>query len=219
MYLSWFLMIASAKESFINELGELRSKCDSLSKSTSNSQGGLNLKLAQNVLRKHEEQMTKMIADQKMKIQECQGILICKDRENEECFKKLQEEIHTFRKELEFKRLQLDKKFLELKQIEEMEEENDLSSKYLKDTDDLTDSIAKLEAHYNERVEEGKKLEALMESLKETDSPHPILSSKFIKTPRTMSNYKSPVIPSPRKKLKTSGVSASVPVTPSTPRR
>ena len=69
------------------------------------------------------------------------------------------------------------------------------------------------------RVEEGKKLEAQMESLKETDSPHPILSSKFIKTPRTMSNYKSPVIPSPRKKLKTSGVSASVPVTPSTPRR
>ena len=209
----------ATKESLINELGELRSKCDSLSKSTSNSQGGLNLKLAQNVLRKHEEQMTKMIADQKMKIQECQGILICKDRENEECFKKLQGEIHTFRKELEFKRLQLDKKFLELKQIEEMEEENDLSSKYLKDTDDLTNSIAKLEAHYNERVEEGKKLQAQMEFLKEADSPHPTPSSKFFKTPRTMSNYKSPVIPSPRKKLKTSGVSASVPVTPSTPRR
>ena len=105
-----------------------------MSKSTSNSQGGLNLKLAQNVLGKHEEQMAKMIADQKMKIQECQGILICKDRENEECFKKLQGEVHTFRKELEFKRLQLDKKFLEFNKIEEMEEENAFSSIYLKDS-------------------------------------------------------------------------------------
>ena len=207
------------KESLTKELRELQSKCDSLSKSTSNSQGGMNLKLAQNVLRKHEEQKTKMITDQKMKIQECQGFLICKDRENEECFKKLQGEVHNFRKELDFKRLQIDKKFLELKKIEEMEEESSLSSKYLKDSEDLTASIAKLEAHYNERVEEGKKLEAQMESLKETDSPHPTPSSKFFKTPRTMSSYKSPVIPSPRKKLKTSGVSASVPVTPSTPRR
>ena len=160
-----------------------------------------------------------MITDQKIQIQECQGFLICKDRENEECFKKLQGEVHNFRKELDFKRLQIDKKFLELKKIEEMEEESSLSSKYLKDSEDLTASIAKLEAHYNERVEEGKKLEAQMESLKETDSPHPTPSSKFFKTPRTMSSYKSPVIPSPRKKLKTSGVSASVPVTPSTPRR
>ena len=117
------------------------------------------------------------------------------------------------------KRLKLDKKFSELKQIEEIEEESSLSTKYLKDSEDLTASIAKLEAHYNERVEEGKKLEAQMESLKETDSSHPTPSSKFFKTPRTMSSYKSPVIPSPRKKLKTSGVSASVPVTPSTPRR
>ena len=211
--------IKATKESLINELRELQSKCESLSKSMSNSQGGMNLKLAQNVLRKHEEQMTKMIADQKMKIQECQGFLICKERDNEECFKKLQGEVHNIRKELKFKRLQLDKKFLELKQIEEMKEDSSLSSKYLKDTEDLTASIAKLEAHYNERVEEEKKLEAQMESLKETDSPHPTPSSKFFKTPRTMSSYKSPVIPSPRKKLKTSGVSASVPATPSTPRR
>ena len=60
-------------------------------------------------------------------------------------------------------------------------------------------SLQELEKHLKEREKEGAKLHTKLDSLKQTDSPAP--NSKFFKTPRSIFNYRSSTMPSPRKKM------------------
>merc|ERR1712110_1177622 len=163
------------KESLTLELSNVE---DQLSKSNkvALSQGDAkkNSKLVESVLKKFEKEKVTVQNELKYKVQEYKGILVCRDNDHNDSFKRL-----------------------------------------TKDVEEAKD-----------KEQEGAELLAKVDSLKKTDSPAP--SSKFFKTPRNLSIYRSPTMPSPRKKLAKDSKTAPVgdkgdgqasDIVPVTPRR
>merc|ERR1712110_515627 len=209
------------KESLTLELSNVE---DQLSKSNkvALSQGDAkkNSKLVESVLKKFEKEKVTVQNELKYKVQEYKGILVCRDNDHNDSFKRLTKDVEEAKAREEALSRQLQKAQEELKRIEEADVINDK----MKALEERRTSLQKLRSHLKDKEQEGAELLAKVDSLKKTDSPAP--SSKFFKTPRNLSIYRSPTMPSPRKKLakdlKTSPVgdkgdgqaSDIVPVTP-----
>ena len=103
---------------------------------------------------------------------------------------------------------------VDLEKIDEDEDINDEAFKVLNQVEEAKNNLAALERHLKDR-KEGTKLESQLDNLKQYDSPNP--AGKFFKTPRSQALpfYKSPIVPSPRKKMAIGDVKTP----PSTPRR
>lgn len=139
------------------------------------------------------------------------------DNDHNDSFKRLTKDVEEAKAREEALSHQLQEAQEEFRRLEEADDK-------MKALEERRSSLQKLQSHLKDKEQEGVKLLAKIDSLKQTDSPAP--SSKFFKTPRNLSIYRSPIMPSPRKKLakdsKTSSVgdkgdgeaSDIVPVTP-----
>ena len=156
---------------------------------------GQNLKLTESVLKKFEKEKAKVETELKANVQEYNGILICRNSENNDSFKNLTIDVQKVKTQEELMYCQLQKALTDLLRMEKsvnlVEETSALEGK--------KSSLQELEKHLKEREQEGAKLHTKLDSLKQTDSPAP--NSKFFKTPRSIFNYRSSTMPSPRKKM------------------
>ena len=174
------------------------------------------LRASQSVIDQLEDFKSKLTSEHKLMVREYEGTLICKERENERLLKDLQDDIERLSKNFESNSTKLEILMVDLEKIDENVDVNDEASKVLNQVEEAKNSLAALERHLKDRKEEGTKLESQLENLKQyDDSPNP--SGRFFKTPRSQALpfYKSPIIPSPRKKMATGDVKTP----PSTPRR
>ena len=156
---------------------------------------GQNLKLTESVLKKFEKEKAKVETELKASVQEYNGILICRNSENNDSFKNLTIDVQKVKTQEELMYCQLQKALTDLLRMEKsvnlVEETSALEGK--------KSFLQELEKHLKEREQEGAKLNTKLDSLKQTDSPAP--NSKFFKTPRSIFNYRSSTMPSPRKKM------------------
>ena len=201
----------NAKDSDITletELSNVSSKGDgSLSQS--------NLRVSQSVIDQLEDHKAKLASDHKLMVREYEGTLICKEREKEKSLKDLKDDIDKLNKNLESNSSKIEFLMMELNKVDEDEDQNE-ASKVLKQVEEVKTSLVALETHLKERREEGSKLELQLENLKEYETPNP--EGRFFKTPKTQATpcYKSPIMPSPRKKI---ALGSSVKTPPATPKR
>ena len=173
-------------------------------------------RVSQSVIDQQEDFKSKLTSEHRIMVREYEGTLICKERENEKSLKDLKDDIERLSKSLESNSTKLKVLMADLEKIDEDEDMNDGAFKIFNQVEEAKNSLTSLERHLKERREEGTKLESQLENLKQYDSPNP--AGRFFKTPRTQAlpSYKSPIIPSPRKKMATGD---SVKTPPSTPRR
>merc|ERR1712025_782321 len=172
-------------------------------------------RVSQSVIDQQEDFKSKLTSEHRIMVREYAGTLICKERENEKSLKDLKDDIERLSKSLESNSTKLKVLMADLEKIDEDEDMNDGAFKIFNQVEEAKNSLTSLERHLKERREEGTKLESQLENLKQYDSPNP--AGRFFKTPRTQAlpSYKSPIIPSPRKKMATGDVKTP----PSTPRR
>ena len=176
----------------IKDIDDATSKIDEQAKA--NDANKDNQKLVENVLNEFKAEKAKILNEIENAEKEFKGILICKQRDNDEIYQKLQSELDLSAKELNSKTLEYEMKMAELAKLDVQPED---TSKVHKDIRHLEESIKALETHLVEKKAESKKLDGKLESLKETYCPTP---SRLFRSPRALLSG-SQAVPSPRKKF------------------
>merc|ERR1740129_686891 len=160
--------ILNSKETLTLQLSNVEELLEkSIKASQSQGDGKKNLKLVESVLKKFEKEKANVQNELKCKVQEYNGILACRDNDHNDSFKRLTNDVDEAKAREETLSHQLQDTLEELKRIEEAEVVDDK----LKALEVKRLSLKELQSHLKEREQEGSKLLAKIDSLKQTDTP------------------------------------------------